>query len=134
MVGNWDFLLGPPETGGCGPLMNTEVLVHADGSLTLVPADFDLSALVVGEVRNPTNNQREPISAENAVLAARAYLAANLEGEPEGAVAVMRSAYLAKRAELAALIDASLVDEAGKAGARTLLDGFFRVLEEQRGR
>ena len=74
MIGNWDWLLGPPETHGCGDIMNTEVLIHPDGAITLVPADFDLAAMVVGEIRNPDTNQVEAIEVENAAAAASAAL------------------------------------------------------------
>lgn len=125
LIGNWDFELGPPETSGCGALRNTEVLVHADGTLTLVPADFDLAAFVVGEVRNPETNQREAITAQNAEAAVRASLAEYLVGESSEAVAAMQAEYLAKKSALHAIVADSRMDAAGKAAGKLLIDGFF---------
>ncbi|MFT3924069.1 MAG: hypothetical protein QM778_16155 [Myxococcales bacterium] len=131
LIGNWDWMLGPPETHGCGTLMNTEVLVHGDGSLTLVPADFDLAALVVGEVRNPDTNQVEPIEVENSAAAARAALETSLIGEDPGAVEQMKASFLAKQPELSAIVEASLMDASGKADALELLQGFFQALAKR---
>jgi hypothetical protein len=130
MVGNWDFQLGPPESNGCGSLVNTEVLVHPDGSLTLVPADFDLSAFVVGEVRNPATNQAEAITSENAEASARSYLSANLAGEASEAIEAMGADYLAHRDELAGIVQASRMDDAGKQAGLLLLAGFFSALKQ----
>jgi hypothetical protein len=130
MIGNWDFALGPPETQGCGSLQNTEVIVHPEGYLTLVPADFDLAAFVVGEVRDPESNQLEPISEENAVVSARTYLASAVAGEPKQAVDALEAEYVAKKAELASLVQASVMDDDGKRTALLLLDGFFIALAE----
>jgi hypothetical protein len=132
LVGNWDFTLGPPESGGCGPLMNTEVLVHADGHLTLVPADFDLAALVVGEVRNPDTNQLEPISAEGARRAVQRDIATYTAGEDAAALSAMRAEYRGQRSALEAVLDASPMDAEGKQGARLLLDAFFAEIEAAR--
>jgi hypothetical protein len=130
MIGNWDWTLGPTETGGCGSLMNTEVLVHQDGSLTLVPTDFDLSAFVVGEVRNPDTNQEEPVEAENAKASARFYLDTRLEGETKPAFDAMAAEYLAKKAALLAIVESSQLDADGKKVGKLLLEGFFAVLAE----
>ncbi len=130
MIGNWDFGLGPAESNGCGPLWNTEVLVHPEGYLTLVPADFDLSAFVVAEVRDPETNQLVPIDADNAKVSARGYLATATDGWPAEAVTAMKAEYAAKKDALLALVNDSLADDAGKAAARLLLEGFFAVLTE----
>lgn len=130
MVGNWDWMLGPPEMHGCGSLWNTEVLVHPDGSLTLVPADFDLSAFTVGSVRDKDSNQFVDVTLERAKISARGYLEPSLVGESDEAIAAMKAEYLAKKSILAQLIDDSLMDAQGKASGRLLLDGFFAVLAE----
>jgi hypothetical protein len=130
MIGNWDWALGPPETNGCGDIWNTEVLIYPNGGITLVPADFDLAAFVVGEVRNPDTNQVEAIEVDNAASAARAALQTSLIGESATAVAAMKLEYLAKQAELKALIDASLMDAEAKTDGKQLLDGFFEILAE----
>jgi hypothetical protein len=132
MIGNWDYAVGPPDMHGCGPLWNTEVLVHPEGYLTLVPADFDLSAFVVAEVRDPESNQLVAIDAENAKASARAYLAGATMGESSEAVAAMKAEYMAKKATLLALVHDSLMDEDGKKSATLLLEGFFAVLAESR--
>ncbi len=128
MVGNWDFQLGSRENA-CDSLVNTEVLTFPDGRILLVPADFDLSALVVGLVRNPDTNEREAIRADNAVACARSYLATNLEGETEAAVQAMTKAYRTKRAALLKTIGDSQVDAEGKAQAKLLIEGFFTALD-----
>jgi hypothetical protein len=132
MVGNWDFTLGPPESNGCGSLMNTEVLRFDDGSILLVPADFDLAAFVVGEVRNQDTNQMEPISAENALASARFYLQANLQGEDAERVDAMRAEYRAKQSALTRVIDESVMDAEGKAAGQLLIAGFFAALSEKK--
>lgn len=130
MVGNWDWMLGPPEMHGCGSIWNTEVLVHPDGTLTLVPADFDLSAFAVGSVRDKDTNQFVDVTLERAKVSARGYLEPSLVGESDKAIAAMKAEYLAKQAALRQLIDDSLMDAKGKASGRLLLDGFFAVLAE----
>lgn len=131
MVGNWDWELGPAAMDGCGAsLHNTEVLTNKDGSLTLVPADFDLAALVVGEVRGPDNSQLVAITLDSAKAAARTALAGAVDGETKQAVDAMKTELLGKKAALSKVINDSLMDADGKQNGQLLLDGFFAVLEE----
>lgn len=130
LIGNWDWELGPRATDGCGDLWNTEVLVHPNGTLTLVPTDFDLSAFVIGRVRNPQNNLLEVVSRDNAQASARHYLSEAVQGEPKGALDALKAEFLGKQAQLLSLIDASLMDEEGKRAGKLLVQGFMTVLAE----
>jgi hypothetical protein len=93
-----------------------------------VPADFDLAALVVGELRDPDTHQLAPISEERARRAAAHALATYTAGEGEARLSAMRGEYQAKKSALYAVLDASPMDAQGKAGARALLDGFYAAL------
>ena len=81
-------------------------------------------------MRDPETNQLVPIDADNAKVSARGYLATATDGWPAEAVTAMKAEYAAKKDALLALVNDSLADDAGKAAARLLLEGFFAVLTE----
>lgn len=120
LLGNWDYTLSEDGRG----LWNTDVIRLADGKLIPLAGDFDLSSWVTEQVRLtfPRDYHPELPDRDRQVR----YEFDQIRGSVTPAVfGAARDRFVSRRADLESLIQAAVVDDAGRTNAVAHVATFF---------
>lgn len=110
LLGNWDWTLETKNEKKSGSirLWNTEVYARANGELVPVPADFDLSSFVTGDLSRSKETKLKATAKDKALV----------------------EDLLTRKVALLKLIETAHIDETGRTNATAHVEAFYAKLKK----